>query len=141
MTTATKSLLIVSALAFASVCFAAQPLPENPGLTDARKPALPARGEELSLFALEKRIHESPALTRLRKDALRTEIDGLVARFRHAHGRGESEVATLRKPYYRLMAKVHEVLRDDPQLAADVVASREPIWGVLADRAQFASLR
>ena len=138
MTTATKSLFASSALAFASVCFAAQPLPENPGLTDARKPALPARGEELSLFALEERISKSPALTPPARDALRIEINGLVARFRHAQA---AEVPTLREPYDKLMAKMQASLKDDPQLAADVVASREPIWGVLADRAPFASLR
>jgi hypothetical protein len=141
MSIATKTLLLVSALAFASVCFAAQSLPENPGLTDARRPAQPARGEELSLFALEERIRETPVLTPLKKEALRTEIAGLVVRFRRAHGRGESEVAALRKPYNRLMAKLHEALKNDPQLAADVTASREPIWDVLANRAQFASLR
>jgi len=138
MTTVAKSLLIASTLAFASMCFAAQPLPENPGLTDARKPALPARGEEQSLFALQERIGKTSALTPLAREALRIEINGLVARFRHAQA---AEVPALRQPYDRLMAKMQASLKDDPQLAADVVASREPIWGVLADRAPFASLR
>jgi hypothetical protein len=137
----TRSLIGAMVVAFASACFAARQLPENPGLTDARKPAALPRGEELSLFALEERIRETQALTPLRKEALRTEIAGLVVRFRRAHARGAAEVAALRPPYNRLMAKVHATLRDDPQLAADVTASREGIWDVLADRSQFASLR
>ena len=141
MTILTKSLLITAALSVASVCFAARSLPENPGLTDARRPALSPRGEELSLYALEERLRETPALTPLKKDALRTEIDGLVVRFRLAHSRGRGEVAALRPAYYRLMAKMQAMLKEDPKLAADVVASREPIWEILADRSQFASLR
>jgi len=141
MTPLSKSLLVTLALSFASVCFAARSLPENPGLTDARKPALPARGEELSLYALEERLRETPALTPLRKDAIRTEIDGLVVRFRLAHSRGGSAVAALRPPYNRLMAKMQAMLKEDTKLAADVNVSREPIWDVLADRSQFASLR
>jgi hypothetical protein len=121
---------------------AARLLPENPGLTVARRPALPPRGEELSLLALGERIRETPALTMSRKNALRTEIDGLMARFRRAHARGGgAEVAALRAPYNRLMAKMRSMLEQDPKLAADVTASREPIWEVLASRSQFASLR
>ena len=141
MTTATKSLLAASALAFASVCFAAQPLPENPGLTEARQPALPAKGDELSLFGLEERLRETNALTPLRKEALRIEIDGLVVRFRHARAQGGAAVAALRPSYERLMARMQAMLKDDPQLAADVTVSKEPIWGTLADRSQSASLR
>ena len=141
MTTMTKSLLVGSALLFASACFAARPLPENPGLTDARQPALPAKGEELSLFGLEERLRETNALTPLRKEALRTEIDALVVRFRHARALGRANVAALRPSYDRLMAKMQAMLTDDPQLAADVTVSKEPIWGTLADRSQSASLR
>jgi hypothetical protein len=136
----TKSLLGALVVVFASACFAARPLPENPGLTDARKPAARPRGEELSLFALEERIRETPALTSLRKDALMAEIDALVVRFRAAHAEGSPRVSALRQPYESLMARMQAMLKQDPQLASDVAASRGPIWDVLADRAHFASL-
>lgn len=128
-------------IGLATSVFASRTLPENPGLTDARRPAQRPRGEELSLFALEERIRETSALTPLRKAALRTEIDGMVVRFRRAHARGGAEVAALRQPYNKLMAKMHATLAEDPRLAADVTASREGIWEALADRSQFASLR
>lgn len=137
----TKSLLGAMAVAFASACFAARALPENPGLTDARKPATYPRGAELSLFALEERLRETPALTPQRKDALMAEIDDLMARFRQAHSDGGPRVTELWLPYARLMAKIQAQVKQDPRLASDIAASREPIWGVLADRGQFASLQ
>lgn len=136
----TKSLLGAIVVVFASACFAARPLPENPGLTDARKPAALPRGEELSLFALEERIRETAALTPQRKDALMAEIDVLMARFRQVHSEGTPRMAALRLPYAVLMAKIQALAKQDPQLASDIAASREPIWEVLADRAHFASL-
>ena len=136
----TKSLFGAMAVVFASACFAARPLPENPGLTDARRPASLPRGEELSLFALEERFRETPALTPQRKDALMAEIDVLMTRFRQAHSEGSPRVAALRQPYARLMARIQAQVKQDPQLVSNVAASRDPIWDVLADRAHFASL-
>lgn len=140
MKTVTKSLFGAMVVVFASACFAARPLPENPGLTDARKPASLPRGEEVSLFALEERIRETPALTPQRKDALMAEIDVMMARVRQAHSEGTPRVAALRQPYAKLMAKIQALVKQDPQLVSDIAASRDPIWDVLADRAHFASL-
>ena len=40
-----------------------------------------------------------------------------------------------------LLLKVLALLQDsDPSLAGAIVASREAIWGILADRAKFASI-
>jgi len=47
----------------------------------------------------------------------------------------------LRQSYDRLLLKVLTLLQDgDPELARAVVASREAIWGILADPAKFATL-
>lgn len=139
MNTLSKSLFSALALAFASGCFAAPPLPTNPGLIEAMTPAA-SPSEELSLPMLEERLRETKAISPLKKLALKSEIDDLLGRFRVAHAGGSTELAALREPYQRLMAKIQVMLKKDPQLARDIVASREAIWGVLADRTQFASL-
>jgi hypothetical protein len=128
-------------VAIASACFAAQSYPENPGLTDARILAQPPEGERLSLFALENRLRETQAISPLRKFGLRVEIDALMVRLRRAHSRGGAEVAALQRPYERLMGKMQVMAKDDQKFAADITVSREPIWRVLADRAQFASIQ
>src|ERR1700704_1200687 len=86
------------ALGCASIASAVVFLPENPGLTDAKRPALPPRGEELSLYELEERIRNTPAISALKKHSLNAEIEGLVLRFRRAHARGPEQVAALRGP-------------------------------------------
>ena len=51
------------------------------------------------------------------------------------------ELAALRRPYEMLLLKVLALLQDsDPPLAGAIVASREAIWGILADPAKFATL-
>jgi hypothetical protein len=129
------SLIII----LAPVSFAEPPLPVNPGLIDAMRPAQP-RTEELSLAVLEDRLRETRAINPWKKLELKGDIDDLLAHFRVAHSNGSVEVAQLRDPYTRLMAKIQGLLKKDPKLARDITASREAIWGVLADRTQFASL-
>jgi hypothetical protein len=47
----------------------------------------------------------------------------------------------LRQSYDLLMMKVLSLLQDkDQMLASDIVASREVIWGLLADPKKFATL-
>jgi hypothetical protein len=134
-----KPLFTAVLVAVASGLQAAPPLPINPGLVDAMRPAA-YRSEELSLSALEERLRETKAISPMKKLALKAEIDDLLARFRIAHAGGSPSLGELRDPYNRLLAKIHGMLKKDPQLARDIVASRESIWGVLADRTQFASL-
>ncbi len=125
-------------LVFASSSFAAPPLPVNPGLVDALRPAAP-RTEELSISALEDRLRETKAIPPLQKLALKSEIDDFLGRLREAHATGPREVAEMREPYEKLLVKIRGLLKKDPQLARDIAASRETIWAVLADRTQFAS--
>jgi hypothetical protein len=132
--------LFAAGLAFSAASYAAQPLPMNPGLIDAMKPAAP-RTEQLSLTELEDRVRATKALTPLQKMKLKAEVDDLLARFRVAHAKGGSQaLESLREPYEKLMAKMEVALRKDRQLARDVAASREPLWDVLTDRTEFAAL-
>src|SRR3954468_10712113 len=133
------TLLAAVGLVIASTSFAAPPLPMNPGLVDALRPAAP-RTEELSVSALEDRLRETKAIPPLQKLALKAEIDELLGRLREAHATGPREVAELREPYEKLLVKIRGLLKKDPQLARDIATSRETIWAVLADRTQFASL-
>lgn len=139
MNSLAKSLLGALAVAFASACFAQTALPENPGLTDARRPAV-LRTEELSIPTLEERLRDTKAISFLGKIELKAEVDHLMARFRLAHAGGSPEVVALREPYDTLLGRIRAMVKKDPQLARDIAASRESIWEVLADRAQFASL-
>jgi hypothetical protein len=139
MNSLAKSLLGALAVAFASACFAQAALPENPGLADARRPAA-LRAEELSIPTLEERLRDTNAISFLKKIELKAEVDHLVALFRLAHAGGSPEVVTLREPYDSLLVRILAMVGKDRQLARDIAASRESIWEVLADRAQFASL-
>jgi hypothetical protein len=50
-------------------------------------------------------------------------------------------VAPLRAPFDMLLMKVMALLQDrDPALAGSIHASREALWGVLADREKFQKL-
>jgi hypothetical protein len=71
---------------------------------------------------------------------LQKEVNELVAQFRQAHSGRSTEVSTLRRPYERLIASIQSRLGRDPQLAGEISASREAIWGVLTDRTKFASI-
>ena len=56
-------------------------------------------------------------------------------------GKLNTTLAALRRPYEMLLLKVLALLQDsDPPLAGAIVASREAIWGILADPAKFATL-
>jgi hypothetical protein len=96
--------------------------------------------EELNLATLEDRLRETKAISGLRKLSLKGEIDDLLARFREAHAGGRAEVAKLRDPYNSLIDRIYAMLKKDPALGADILASRESIWGLLTDRTQFAAL-
>jgi hypothetical protein len=96
--------------------------------------------EELNLSTLEERLKETKAISVLKKLSLKNEIDGLLAQFREAHPGGREEVAKLKGPYNALIDKIYAMLKKDPALGRDILASRDAIWGLLSDRTQFASL-
>ncbi len=133
-------LLGALALGFASASFAAQPLPVNPMLLDAMRPAFP-RVEELSLPGLADRLRDTKAIPPARKAELMSEFDILLDQFRLAYRTGNPQVASLREPYDRLLGKMQVSAGKDRQLARDTAASREPIWESLSDRSTFASLQ
>jgi hypothetical protein len=134
----TKLLLGALTLGFATAGLAGKPLPVNPMLIDALTPAAP-RVEELSLPVLEERLRETKAMPAAKKAEVFAEVDALMAQFRDAHARGD-DLAPLWEPYSKLITKIQALAKRDTKLVRDVTASKDPIWSVLADRAQFASL-
>lgn len=96
----------------------------------------------LDLKSLETRLKETKAIGVFTKLALKNQVDDLLNKFRALYeGRLETTLAELRRPYDLVLLKVLALLQDtDPPLAAAIVASREAIWGILADPAKFATL-
>ena len=131
MNKAARTALLLGALAapFATSAFAV-PLAETEAVTH----------EALNLSTLEERLKDTKAIPVLRKLSLKGEIDNLLVRFRAAQPGGRAEVAKLRAPYNALIDKTYALLKKDPALGADILASRESIWGLLSDSTQFASL-
>ena len=117
---------------------------EQPG----KKPsATPSSGKKetsppLDLTALETRLKETKAIGVFTKITLKNQVDDLLDQFRaYYQGRIKTTLAELRQPYESLILKVLALLQDDdPELARAIVASREAIWGILADPAKFATL-
>ncbi|MEX0881076.1 MAG: hypothetical protein WD451_15290 [Thermoanaerobaculia bacterium] len=77
------------------------------------------------------------------KITLKNQVDDLLARFReHYQGKAIPTMKDLRRSYDLLMMKVLSLLQDeDQQLASAIVASREAIWGLLADPVKFETLQ
>jgi len=101
----------------------------------AVKPAAPP----LDLAALETRLRETRAIGVMTKLSLKNQVDDLLDKFRAYYRRqAKTSLAELRRPYDMLLLKVLSLLQDsDPPLARDIVASREAIWGILADPQKF----
>lgn len=113
---------------------AAAPKPAAPKPAPA-KPAAPP----LDLAALEVRLRETRAIGVMTKLSLKNQVDDLLDKFRAYYKRqAKTSLAELRRPYDMLLLKVLSLLQDsDPPLARDIVASREAIWGILADPKKF----
>jgi hypothetical protein len=101
----------------------------------ATKPPAPP----LDLKSLESRLRETRAIGVMTKLSLKNQVDDLLDKFRaHYKRQSATTLAELRRPYDMLLLKVLSLLQDsDPALARDIVASREAIWGILADRNKF----
>ena len=95
----------------------------------------------LDLATLEKRLRETNAIGVFTKITLKNQVDDLLNQFRaHYQGRIKTTRAELRQSYDMLLLKVLSLLQDnDPSLARVIAASREGIWGILADPAKFAT--
>jgi hypothetical protein len=119
-----------------------------PAERPAKKPSTAPSPEKkvtsppLDLTTLETRLKETKAIGVFTKIALKNQVDDLLNQFRaYYQGRAKTTLAELRQPYESLILKVLALLQDgDPELARAIVASREAIWGILADPAKFATL-
>ncbi len=105
--------------------------------TVAARPAVPP---PLDLRSLEQRLKDSSAIGVLTKLSLKNQVDDLVQRFRAFHeGQRPPTLTDLRPAFELLLMKVLSLLQDhDAKLANDINASRDAIWGVLADRDKLA---
>ena len=100
----------------------------------AARPATPP----LDLKSLETRLRDTKAVGVFTKLSLKNQVDDLLNQFRAYHKSQTPTLAALRQSYNLLMLKVLTLLQDsDPTLARDIVASREAIWGILADPKKF----
>lgn len=112
------------------------PTTTSPAVPGPVKPVAPP----LDLATLEKRLRETEAIGVFTKLTLKNQVDDLVSQFRELHRR-RGKPTQLRQPYDLLFLKVLTLLQDDdPPLAKMIVASREAIWGVLADPVKFSTL-
>jgi len=115
----------------ATVQHAAQPA--------ARPPSPPA----LDLTGLEQRLKDTHAIGLFTKLSLKNQVDDLLGAFRAFHsGQIPPPLPELRQRYDLLLLKVLTLLQDgDPPLASAISASREAIWGLLADRDKFQKIQ
>jgi hypothetical protein len=108
-------------------------VPTAPG-----KPPTPT----LNLASLEQRLRDTNSIGVFTKLSLKNQVDDLLNQFR-AFYRGQSKASLdqLRQRYDLLLLKVLTLLQDgDPSLAAAISSSREAIWGILTDPAEFAKI-
>ncbi len=111
-----------------------------PAPTPAAPAAKPAAPPPLDLKSLEDRLKDTSAIGVLTKLSLKNQVDDLVGRFKAFHGgQRPPTLGELRPAFELLLMKVLSLLQDkDGALARDINASRESIWGVLADQDKFA---
>jgi len=121
--------------------------PATPPAQAAAKPTTTAPratspNPTLDLTALKEQLKSTKAIGLMTKLTLKNQVDDLLDGFRDLYaGKGKSTMPQLRQSYDMLMMKVLSLLQDkDQKLASDIVASREVIWGLLADPKKFAAL-
>jgi hypothetical protein len=114
----------------------------QPGKKESTAPDVAKKSPTLDLTSLEQRLKETNAIGVLSKIALKNQVDDLLGQFRAFYqGKLKTTLAELRRPYDLLVLKVLALLQDsDPPLASAIAASREAIWGILADREKFATV-
>jgi len=95
----------------------------------------------LDLASLETRLRATRAIGVFTKLSLKNQVSDLFDQFKTFHHGGAPPLTMLRQEYDLLLLKVQSLLQDnDASLASAVSASRESIWGMLADPAKFAKL-
>ena len=95
----------------------------------------------LDLVSLEARLRATTAIGVFTKLSLKNQVSDLLGQFKTFHHGGVPALARLRQEYDLLLLKVLSLLQDkDASLASAISASRESLWGILADPVQFAKL-
>jgi hypothetical protein len=95
----------------------------------------------LDFGSLETRLRTTTAIGVFTKLSLKNQVSDLFDQFKTFHHGGVPALARLRQEYDLLLLKVLSLLQDkDASLASAISASRESIWGILADPVQFAKL-
>ncbi len=123
---------------------APEPVAAPPSAPRADLPAPPAAAvPEMDLKALEDQLRQTKAIGFMTKLTLKGQVDDLLGRFRdHYRGKTKESMKDLRRAYDLLMMKVLSLIQDaDQRLASAIVASREAIWGLLADPVKFETLQ
>ncbi len=97
----------------------------------------------LDVKALTERLRATKAIGVFTKLSLKNKVDDLLEQVgQHYDGKVPPTMPELRQSYNLLMMKVLSLLQDDdPTLASTIVASREAIWGLLANPTTFAALQ
>jgi hypothetical protein len=113
--------------------------PARPAIQPQPQSAAPVA---LDLKALKEQLKETNAIGVFTKLTLKNQVDDLLQQFRDFYqGKAKVTMAQLRRSYDLLLMKVLSLLQDaDQKLASAIVASREAIWGLLADPKKFATL-
>ena len=121
---------------------AARALPTKPAAPNTAEPTPARPAATLDLKALEQRLKDTDAIGVMTKLALKNQVDDLLDQFRGYYaGRTRVTLAELRRSFDLLLMKVLSLLQDrDPALARTINQSREALWAILADRAQFQRL-
>jgi hypothetical protein len=99
----------------------------------------PAAAPTLDVASLKSRLRDTKAIGVFSKLALKNQMDDVLEQFRAAYNTGQTTApVALRQPYDLLVLKVLALLQEgDPALARSIAGSREAIWGILSDAAQF----
>lgn len=106
---------------------------------DSKRVDKPAVALGMDLASLEQRLRDTHAIGVFTKLSLKNQVDDLLDSFRAYYGgRSNTTLAALRQRYDLLLMKVLTVVQDgDPPLATAIAASRNALWGILADREKF----
>jgi len=112
-----------------------------PASSPAPAPAASA-AQSLDLNALKEELKATKAIGVFTKLSLKNEVDDLLQQFRdYYQGKAQFTMTELRRTYDLLLMKVLSLVQDaDQRLASAIVASREAIWGLLADQQKFSTL-
>jgi len=122
----------------------AGPGPPAPAAKPAAPPAVqPPAAPTLDLDALKQQLKDTDAIGVMTKLSLKNQVDDLLQQFRDYYdGKAKVTLPQLRRSYDALLMKVLSLVQDsDRKLATSIVASREPIWGLLSDPKKFAALQ